>query len=155
MKMVMRYEVSFIGKNFDEEFNYLDLGGYYFLINGKEIPFDFEAYAYGIEDDKRGRNEGRDPNRIYMSYESGKGLAFSEYEVDSCYDHEYEKLGLTKEDITAEFLASTEKIIELYLDSENETKDLRIESMSFEDVSTEEIYEVPKEVLQNYEHGVF
>ena len=43
MQMIMRYTLSFEGSNFDNEFEYLDVGGYTFKIKGMEIPFDFAA----------------------------------------------------------------------------------------------------------------
>ena len=54
-----------------------------FIINDKEIPFDFEAYTNFIDE----RNE-----RIYVEYVSGKGVFFNSYILDSCYHDEYKEI---------------------------------------------------------------
>ena len=155
MEMIMRYTLSFEGKDFDE-FEYFDVGGYTFKIKGKNIPFDFSAYGYDIEDDNRGREEGRNPNRIYLNYESGKGLAFSDYEIDECFDDEYENLGLTRKDITAEALSFVEEIKEIYIDYNykesmtKQLKDFKVEYIEFEDLESGKIYSVNSNVIKAF-----
>lgn len=156
MIMIMRYTFSFEGSNFDDEFEYLDVGGYTFKIKGMEVPFDFSAYGYDIEDDKRGREDYHDSNRIYLNFESGKGFAFAEYDVDSCYDEEYENLGITREDVTAKFLSSVVEIKEMYIDynyKENmakQLKDLKVEYIEFEDLESGEVYSVDSNVIKAF-----
>lgn len=147
MKMIMRYQVSFDCDIFDKEKDYIDLGGYTFIVDGKEIPFDFEAHGYSLNIEN---------GRVYLEYESGRGFAFNEYDVDSCFDEEYEKLGLTRDDITAEFLASTTKINELYIAVycndelyELDSKNFKIDYIEFIDYNTNEIFKVDNDVLQN------
>lgn len=156
MQMIMRYTLSFEGSNFDNEFEYLDVGGYTFKIKGMEIPFDFAAYGYDIEDDKRGREDYHNSNRIYLNFESGKGFAFAEYDIDSCYDEEYEKLGLNKKDITAKFLSSVEEIKEMYIDYNykesmtKQLKDFKVEYIGFEDLESGKIYPVDSNVIKAF-----
>ena len=150
MQMIMRYTLSFEGSNFDNEFEYFDVGGYTFKIKGMEIPFDFAAYGYDIEDDKRGREDYHNSNRIYLNFESGRGFAFAEYDIDSCYDEDYEKLGLNKKDITAKFLSSVEEIKEMYIDCNKQLEDFKIEYIEFEDLKTNKTYSVDSNVIKSF-----
>ena len=148
MEMVMEYQISLDNKNFNKDDYTFDVGGYSFIINGKEIPFDFEAYGYDIESD----NE-----KVYLTYQSGTGFAFNEYDVDSCFDDEYTKLGLTRDDITAKFLSSTNKISEFYIslynlkyDKEESLDKFKIDYIKFIDYITDEEFEVDKKVLEDF-----
>jgi hypothetical protein len=52
----------------------------------------------------------------HLHYESGYGFLNNDFSLDDCYDREYDALGIDKNDITAEFLASASEIIEFYID---------------------------------------
>lgn len=147
MKMIMRYQVSFDCDIFDKEKDYIDLGGYSFVVDDKDVPFDFEAYGYDID---------VADGRVSLEYESGRGFAFNEYDVNSCFDEEYEKLSLTRDDITAEFLASTTKISEFYIAVycndelyELDSKNFKIDYIEFIDYDTDKTFKVDNDVLQN------
>lgn len=153
MEMIMRYKVSFDNKGFGEEDSFdknkhcINLGGNTFLINEMELPFDFEAFGYDLDIQK---------DKVYLYFESGKGFLWDDYELDECFDEEYEKLGLSEEKITAEFLASTNKIVEMCFSWEDNDNfggsfiNLEYEYIEFEDLETEEIYKVDDEVLKAY-----
>lgn len=152
MKMIMEYQISFDFNNFKKDDYYFDLGGYEFIVNNKEIPFDFEACGYNVKTDGK---------RVYLNYESGEGLAFDEYDVDSCFDGVYESLGLTRADITAEFLASADKISEFFIDmlkngnsdSEN-LKNFTIDYIKFTDYNTEKEFKVDDKVLKDFNRNL-
>ena len=76
-------------------------GGFTFEVGGMEIPFDFDAQANGV-----------------FSYESGYGPFFNDFELTDCYDEEYETMGIKREEISAEMLASTSSINEFYVNFE-------------------------------------
>ena len=59
MQMIMRYTLSFEGSNFDNEFEYLDVGGYTFKIKGMEFYYLLDKMTgeevldvKGIDDNK-------------------------------------------------------------------------------------------------------
>lgn len=81
-------------------------GGFTFVINGKYVPFDFDAHAC---------NEAAG----VFHYESGKGPFFDSYEISEDYDKMLAKEGLSRENLTAEFLASTTKIYEFFVEFED------------------------------------
>lgn len=147
MEMVMEYQISFKSENFEEEFCGLDLGGYTFIINNMEIPFDFDAFGYNIEN--------RD-GKAYVNYESGIGMAFNNYELDECFDDEYKLLGLTKKDITAKFLSSASEISEFYIGHEyrnnvnKKLENLKIEYIQFQDCETKEVFKVSEDVINDF-----
>lgn len=80
----------------------LSVGGFTLEINGKCIPFDFEATAVNLK-------EG------VIRYESGYGPFFNLHYLDDCYDDEYEKLGIERSSLTASILASTTKIEDFHV----------------------------------------
>ena len=146
MPMIMRYKLSFeaIG---DDEFEYFDLGGYTFKIKGMTISFDFSAYGYDMD-----YNE--DKGRIYIDFESGQGIIRDNI-IDDCYDEEYEKLQLNKNNITAEFLSKVEEILEISIDYRYmfepcKLEDIRFEDITFEDLESKKIYSVDSNVIKQY-----
>lgn len=157
MEMIMRYKVSFDNKGFNEEDSFdktkhfIDLGGNTFIINKMEVPFDFGAFGYdlNIQEDK-----------VYLEFESGEGFLWNDYELDECFFEEYEKLGLSKENITAKFLASTDKIVEMSLcweDMEGVCHsfiNLEYEYIEFEDLETGKYYFVSNEALKTYNESI-
>lgn len=140
----------------DDVFN-LSIGGYSFEINDDLIPFDWDAYSCNEE------------NGIF-SFETGRGPFFNDYEIPDYFDEEYEEIGITREEITAEFLASTESIEDFFVnfDDRNEKEHgigwcvdnvnssqykINIIELSFVDVKTLAEYPVSKEVISKYNRG--
>ncbi len=80
----------------------ISVGGFIFEIDGKNVPFDFEASGVKIE-------EG------LVNFQSGYGPFFNAHYLDDSYDDEYEKLGIQRNSLTASVLAATEKIEEFYV----------------------------------------
>lgn len=134
------------------------IGGFGFEINGNSIPFDWDAF-YGVEH-----------NKVFQ-FQTGKGMFFDDYEISDCYDESFEELGITRENITAEFLASVEHINEFYVDwcdendnecqggdyeingDNNEEYRIKILEMIFVDIETEKEYKVKQEVLDAFNKG--
>lgn len=130
----------------------LCIGGYYFTINGMDVPFDWDAFS------------GGEKNNIY-EFETGYGW-FNDFELSDCYDGDYEELGITRENITAEFLASVERINEFHMDFEdedgiiidlgwNDDEEYKIVLLEiiFTDLNTGEEYNVKQKVLDEYNKG--
>ena len=97
-------------------------------------------------------------------------MFFDDYEISDCYDESFEEIGMSREDVTAEFLASVEHINEFYVnfedingnecgcgeyDENRNDKEYRIKilEMGFVDMKTEEAYKVNQEVLEAYNKG--
>lgn len=132
----------------------LSIGGYYFVINGKEIPFDWDAFS-GSEEDG------------VFEFETGYGW-FNDYDLSECYDEDYDQLGISRSDITAEFLASVEQIKEVhmnFLDENGEECDfgwnedaedfkITLLEISFAEVESDKEYKVSQEVLDKFNEGV-
>jgi hypothetical protein len=105
-----------------------------------------------------------------FSFETGTGWFWNDYEISDCYDDEYEEIGIKKEDITAEFLASVSHIDEFFVDFDDaDSKEqgigwyayntdkaqykINILKMSFLDLAAQTEYPVKKEVLDAYNKG--
>ena len=123
-------------------------GGFYFNINGKLVPFDFEAFSC-------------QPSENGFIYESGHGFLYDSFELDDCYDDMLKEIGLSRKDIDAKFLSSVGNIDEfhIYFTDENDEisisynsdeSDYRIilHSISFSD--GENIYKVCDTVLEEF-----
>ena len=136
-----------------EDADSVSIGGYYFIINGKEIPFDWDAFS------------GNEENGIF-EFDTGYGFIFNDFELSDCYDEDYEKLGMTREDITAEFLASVEEIGEFHINfidvdgneidlgyNDDEQYKIKLVEIIFTDMETEKGYKVKQEVLDEYNKG--
>lgn len=140
----------------DDVFN-LSIGGYSFEIHDDLIPFDWDAFSCNEE------------NGIF-GFETGRGPFFNDYEIPDYFDEEYEEIGLTREEITAEFLASTESIEDFFVnfddhngkehgigwcvDNVNSSQyKINIIELSFVDVKTLAEYPVSKEVISKYNRG--
>ncbi len=131
----------------------LSIGGYYFIINGKEIPFDWDAFAGNEEDG-------------IFEFETGYGW-YNDFELSDCYDGDYEELGISRKDITAEFLASVEEIKEVHMNfidendnecdfgwnEENESFKIKLLEVSFSDLDDLEKYTVNQTVLDKFNGG--
>ena len=141
-----------------EDVSCLSIGGFTFEIGDKLVPFDWDA-SCGDEED------------TIFNFETGRGPFFNDYELPDYYDDDYEELGLTREDITAEFLASVNQIIEFYINFDdadgkeqgigwhshnagNSQYKVKLLAVSFVDIETEMEYKVAPEVIDLYNKGV-
>lgn len=141
----------------NEEATSVSIGGFSFEIGEHTIPFDWDAFS-GSERDK------------VFQFETGTGWFWNDYEISDCYDEQYKEIGIKKEDITAEFLASVHHIDEFFVDFEdvdgeeqgvgwyadntNEAQyKINILEMSFYDLATQKTYPVNQEVLDKYNKG--
>ena len=132
----------------------LSIGGYYFVIDGEEIPFDWDAFS------------GDEAEGVF-EFETGYGL-FNDFELSECYDSDYKQLGISRADITAEFLASVEKIKEIHMNFIDDNGDecdfgwnedeedfkIKLLEVSFSDLDNLEKYTVNQEVLDKFNEGV-
>ncbi len=137
-----------------EKTNGLSIGGYYFVINGKEIPFDWDAFS-GDEEDG------------VFEFETGYGW-FKDFELSDCYDSDYEQLGISRADITAEFLASVEQIKEVHMNFIDDNGDecdfgwneadedfkIKLLMVTFSDIDNDKEYIVKQKVLDKFNEGV-
>ena len=144
----------------ENDIEYVGPGGFRFVIGGIEVPFDWEAAESGWGYDG-----------VY-EFTTGRGWFYNDFELDSCYDEAYEELGLKREDITAEFLASAQHINDFFVSFvtkegkeceagwwETNGKDdapykLALRSVSFEDVENERLYSVKTAVVNSFNKGV-
>lgn len=130
----------------------LSCGGYIFRIGGKLIQFDWDAFAVSEESG-------------VFCLETGYGPFFNDFEIPDYWDAEYAAIGISRDDITAEFLASVEEIDEFYLNFEtkdeeecdcgnNATPDsdfkIKLLEMFFIDKNTSNMYEVSEDVLKKF-----
>lgn len=137
----------------------MSIGGYSFEVNEDLIPFDWDAFSASEE------------NGIF-SFTTGKGPFFNDYEIPDYWDEAYKEIGITREEITAEFLASVSHIEEFfinfddrdgedhgigwYADNENSSRyKVNILELAFVNVSTYEEYPVSKEVISRYNKGEY
>ncbi len=87
-----------------EDINNLSVGGFTFVVDGKSVPFDWDAGSTQEQDG-------------VFHFESGYGPVFNDFEIPDYWDEEYKEMGLTREQITAEFLASATKIEEFFVNA--------------------------------------
>lgn len=141
----------------NDEAKCVSIGGYSFEIKNTSIPFDWDAF-YGAEE-----------NKIF-NFQTGCGLLFNDYEISDCYDEAYEDIGITREEITAEFLASVSHIEEFFVDFndnngyehdigwfadniKNAQYKVKLIEMLFIDMETQNKYPVSQSVLEQYNIG--
>lgn len=143
----------------NKEAKAVSIGGFGFEINGAEIPFDWDAFT------------GTECNKVFQ-FQTGKGFLFNDYEISDCYDESFEEIGIAKEDITAEFLASVTHIDEFFVDFEDANENeqalgvcgqngddeeeyrIKILEMKFIDMETDSEYYVKQNVLEDYNKGI-
>lgn len=134
-----------------KEVSSLSIGGYYFVIQGKEIPFDWDAFC-GDEEDN------------VFNFTTGYGFAWNDFNLSDCYDEDYAELGITREDITAEYLASVDEITEFHINFIDEDDDecdlgsngsidqykIKLLKIVFTNVDTGDSFEVRQDVLDKF-----
>lgn len=147
---------EFVPQTFDNVKS-MSIGGYSFEVNGDSIPFDWDAFTATEE------------NGVF-SFTTGKGPFFNDYEIPDYWDEEYSEIGITREEITAEFLASVSHIDELfvnfddgdgeecgigwYSDNVNSSQyKINILNLTLVDVETLDEYHVAQEVINRYNRG--
>lgn len=136
----------------------MSIGGYSFEVNGDLIPFDWDAFS------------ASEDNGVF-SFTTGKGPFFNDYEIPDYWDEEYKEIGITREEITAEFLASVNHIEDFFVnfddsdgkehgigwfaDNVNSSQyKVNIIELSFVNVETYDEYPVSKDTINRYNHGV-
>lgn len=147
MPLIMRYELLFDIVR-DDTLEYFSLGGYTFKINGMEIPFDFPTYGYHVTD------YDECSNKKCIKFESGKGVMFNDFKLDNYYDDEYIDLQLDKNAITAKFLSKVDEILEMHIGyvyiHNSKLKNIEYKNITFEDLTTGEVYEVSSNVIKQF-----
>lgn len=105
------------------------VGGFFAIVNGRGIPFDFDVTSCDVEK--------INDTQYKCHYESGEGGYFKDPYISDCYTTEYLQMGLEREDITADFLASASELREFYVvcwdEQNNETMPsaVRISDITF------------------------
>lgn len=129
----------------------LSIGGYYFVIQGKEIPFDWDAFC-GDEEDN------------IFEFTTGYGFAWNDFNLSDCYDEYYTELGITRENITAKCLAEVDEITEFHVNFINENYEecdlgnnadieqykIKLLEIVFTDLGTDESFNVRQDVLDKF-----
>jgi hypothetical protein len=129
----------------------LSIGGYCFIINGKKILFDWEAFC-GDEDD------------CVFDFSTGYGFLWNDFELSDCFDDYYETIGIKREDITAKFLSEVDEIAEFSISffdgdddecsfgSNTDIEDYKIKLLKIEfvDMETEESFNVRQDVIYDF-----
>lgn len=156
-QILEKHKGKFVPLTSDDVQN-LSIGGYSFEINDDLIPFDWDAYSCNEESG-------------IFSFETGCDPFFNDYEIPDYWDEEYKEIGLTREEITAEFLASARSIEDFFVnfddsngqehgigwcaDNVNSSQyKINIVEILFTDIETGNEYQVSNEVINNYNCGV-
>lgn len=137
MQMCARFKLE--GNNIASVYT----GGFNFTVNGKDIPFDFDAS--GTHKQITGE----------WFYESGYGAFFNEFVISDVYDNELCKIGVNPFKIDAKMLASATFINEFYveaLDNSGEELSVRVQLVDiyFDDRDSGERYYVNKDVVEDF-----
>lgn len=85
----------------------ISVGGFFAIVNGRGIPFDFDITICNVEK--------INDTQYKCHYESGEDGFFKDPYISDCYTTEYLQMGLDREDITADFLASASELREFYV----------------------------------------
>ena len=132
-------------------------GGFTFEVDGKSIPFDFNAQSTCEEDG-------------VFHYESGYGPFLNDFEIpEGCWEEDYEQAGLTREEISPKLLASATKIEEFFISliPADEGEDVEVFqepdaeyivellAISFEERDTGRSYDVDESVLVRFNENNF
>ena len=80
----------------------LCVGGFSFTVDGKSVSFDWDAFMCNEEDS-------------VFTYESGYGFLFNDHELSDCFEDDWAAIGLSRSDITPEFLASASAIEDFHI----------------------------------------
>lgn len=145
-------ETGFFKQITQDDLDTICPGGFTFVVEGKSVPFDFDAQSTS-------EDEG------VFHYESGCGPFFNDFEIpEGCWDEAYEEMGLKREDISPKFLASTSRIEEFFINlvpkGENEDVDVyqdpdsefvvELIAISLEERDTGNSYDVDEIVISEF-----
>lgn len=146
-----------------EKIENISIGGYSFFVEGKVLPFDWDVFT-GYKSEDAGR----------FQFETGFGW-INDFELSqNCWEEEYAKLGIKREDISAQLLSSAAGIEEFYVyfndidvstevelcvgavqENDNPKANYRVQlfKVLLTDMETEKQYSVKQEVLEAFNKG--
>ena len=118
-------------------------GGFAFVVDGKEIVFDWDASGTHKQEDGA------------WLYESGYGAFFNDFELSDCYDEQLKKEGIDPCAINAYMLHKVSEITEFFveaLDKDGNELSITIDLLEvyFVDRADNKRFDVRKEVLDRY-----
>lgn len=90
-----------------EDLGRIEIGGFTFTINDKEIAFDFDAIGYTPIQNPDGT--------LTTEYTSGQGVLFNDYDLSKDYFDEYRRQGIDPATLTAQVMANPDQIDEIYI----------------------------------------
>lgn len=133
----------YLSKPFNKENYIFDIGGFGFVVNGCEVPFDFDASGYNVQ------GSSDDRYVVTIDFFTGEGPFFNDRHLSADFDADYHNLGLNRSDITAEYLAKVTTISEFFVNAEvdNEEALVSYELLSvslYDDISA---YDIEKTIL--------
>lgn len=135
-----------LNKPYQKEHSVFDVGGFEFVVNGRNIPFDFDASGYQIQHVSDNHHE------VIIKYSTGQGPFFNDWHLSEDFDAVYQDLGLARGDITAESLATTTEITEFFVNAEIDGEEALVccalLSVSLQDDLSE--YDVRQAVLDSF-----
>lgn len=128
-------------KYLKEDAGYFSVGGFEVLcpINGSDVavPFDWESQIDEVNED----------DTITVTH--GITTIFGgDAELDDCFEDTWNKLGISRNDLTARTLAGMKEILEFHIEYENEDDDDHLELVSLEFCDKNTTYKVPEDVLK-------
>ena len=130
----------------EEQTGIFSIDGFQFLVNGRSIPIDFNAYAVTIIEEIRVGCF----RSLLLQCVSGNGPYFPEFQTSEIYDDLWAEDGLSPEDITAEFLSRADCVEEVSLAYGNEAYNIygfSVHELKLYDGQKE--YFLPKAVIQH------
>ena len=161
--LLLHTEFSVIDRNntivpFDKV-SYAGFDNFCFAVGEKEIPFSFNCCS------------GYSSKDVYI-FTCGKSPTYADYSLSNEYDHIYKDMGICREELTAEYLASATEIKDFIFEfdmqpeypyvvgerlaygekwhSDNNEYHLNIKKITFEDAETGKMYSVSEEVIEKF-----
>ncbi|MBQ7818603.1 MAG: hypothetical protein IJ341_02780 [Bacteroidales bacterium] len=139
----------------NDELMSLTAGGFEFVIDDKEIPFDFEDYCLSESVLDNGNKE-----KGLWAYTGGEGGFCKSYKLDECYDEDYEKIGISRDMLSAEYLSKVSKINEIFVewqilnfdeyDITSKNVVLLVQNLAFVDIDSNTRYNVSNDVIRDF-----
>ena len=130
----------------------LSVGGYGFETKYGSLPFDWNAWS-------------TDENNGIFHLETGYGF-WNDFVIPNYWEDEYEDMGITRADITAELLASTTEINEFFVEFDignktyscggydaSEGYSLKLIGIDFYDLDSKETFSVDQAVINKFNKG--
>ena len=154
MKMIMTARFKLLQKGCEaplteDDIGDMSIGGFNFTVDGKTFGFDFDASACSMVE----------PG--IFEYESGYGPFFNDFEISEDFEEEIREAGLERLNLSAEFMASVERIDEFFVwftdkddtkECDNGGNDYYVELLwiNFTDRDTVKGYDVKEKVIKKY-----